>query len=94
MKIANISETKNCLRALLERVKKGDTVLIVDRKTPVAQLVPVERRTKLDDPLVLLERNTAIRRPLGALSKEFFEQSLPKVSKGGSAVVEVRRRGR
>lgn len=40
MKIANISYTKNHLSALLERVREGETVLIVDRKKPIARLEP------------------------------------------------------
>jgi prevent-host-death family protein len=97
VKIANISETKNCLSALLERVKKGDTILIVDRHTPVAQIVPIERRTKLEDPLALLEKNTVIRRPQCALSKKFFDEPLLSASKGGGAVralLEERRQAR
>jgi prevent-host-death family protein len=97
MKIANISETKNGLSALLERVKKGDTILIVDRNTPVAQLVPIDRHTKLDDPLALIEKNVVLRRPQGALSKAFFDKPLLKASKGASALealLEERRQGR
>ena len=36
-----ISEVKNSLSAYLRRVKRGETVLIMDRKIPVARLVPV-----------------------------------------------------
>lgn len=38
---ATISQTKNTLSALLEKVKAGETVLILDRDTPVATLMPV-----------------------------------------------------
>ena len=38
-----ISEVKNRLSAYLRRVKRGETVLIMDRKTPVAWLVPVSQ---------------------------------------------------
>ena len=36
-----ISEVKNSLSAYLRRVKRGESVLIMDRKIPVARLVPV-----------------------------------------------------
>lgn len=38
MKKASITQTKNQLSALIERVKRGDTVLILDRGKPVARL--------------------------------------------------------
>lgn len=34
-----ISETKNRLSELLARVKKGETLIIADRKTPVARVM-------------------------------------------------------
>ena len=39
---ATISELKNSLSAYIRKVKLGESVLILDRKTPVARLVPVE----------------------------------------------------
>jgi prevent-host-death family protein len=41
MKKASISETKNHLSRLLEEVKNGATILILDRNRPVARLEPV-----------------------------------------------------
>ena len=41
MKKASITETKNHLSRLLEEVKQGATILILDRATPVARLEPV-----------------------------------------------------
>lgn len=41
MKKANIAEIKNRLSHYLELVKRGETVLVMDRKTPVARIVPV-----------------------------------------------------
>jgi prevent-host-death family protein len=41
MKKASISEAKNGLSALIDRVRAGETVLILDRGTPVARLEPV-----------------------------------------------------
>ena len=37
-------EAKTHLSALLERVEKGETITITRHGTPVARLVPVERR--------------------------------------------------
>lgn len=38
---ATISEVKNGLSAYLRRVKAGESVLVTERKTPVARIVPV-----------------------------------------------------
>lgn len=38
---ATISEVKNGLSAFLRRVKTGETVLVLDRRVPVACIVPV-----------------------------------------------------
>lgn len=42
MKKSNISYTKNHLSELLNCVREGESVLIVDRKTPIARLEPVD----------------------------------------------------
>ena len=39
---ATISEVRNGLSAYLRRVKRGESVTIVDRSTPVARLVPIQ----------------------------------------------------
>ncbi len=42
---ANISELRNGLSAYLRRVRRGESVLILDRKVPVACLTPVDGGT-------------------------------------------------
>ena len=46
MVTATISEVKNGLSAYLRRVKAGETVLIIDRKTPIARIVPLTHRSE------------------------------------------------
>jgi prevent-host-death family protein len=41
MRRASITEAKNNLSALIDRVRRGETVLICDRNRPVARLQPV-----------------------------------------------------
>lgn len=43
MKKASISVAKNTLSRLIDEVKRGETVLILDRETPVARLEPINR---------------------------------------------------
>lgn len=41
METANIAMAKNQLSRLLERVKRGESILITDRQRPVARLQPL-----------------------------------------------------
>jgi prevent-host-death family protein len=41
MKRATITETKNSLSRLLDEVRRGETILITERKVPVARIEPV-----------------------------------------------------
>jgi prevent-host-death family protein len=40
MKRANVAELKNRLSHYLSRVKRGETVLVMERATPIARIVP------------------------------------------------------
>ena len=75
---ATISEVKNGLSAYLRRVRSGESVLILDRKTPVARIVPLGRSLEHarhaddvdeDARIVRLER-------AGVLSRRSFESPL------------------
>ena len=63
MKTATISHAKNHLSELLAGVKRGETVLILERDRPIARIVPVEGTERSDDErLTDLERRGIIRR--------------------------------
>jgi prevent-host-death family protein len=101
VKTATISEAKNRLSALVDRVRAGETVVILDRSTPVARLVPVRgsKRDPLADEAGLkrLERAGLIRRGTGRLPAGFFRRRRPRPSAGASAVAALlaeRREGR
>ncbi|HEX5215362.1 MAG TPA: hypothetical protein VFV98_07840 [Vicinamibacterales bacterium] len=62
MKRASITETKNQLSALLDRVRTGESILIEDRGIAVAQLTPMPRVSGLDrDRVAALERQGILR---------------------------------
>ena len=65
MKRASVTEAKNRLSALLDRVRHGETVVIEDRGIPVAQLSPIAGRSTADDAgrLARLERQGIVRPP-------------------------------
>jgi prevent-host-death family protein len=100
MRRATISETKNSLSALLDRVRHGETILITDRARPVARLEPVigaENAGPDEGRLARLERAGVIRRaPRGRLD-EILRVAPPAPKPGGdilAVLIEERRSGR
>jgi prevent-host-death family protein len=99
MKIASITEAKNRLSALIDGLKGGASVLIVDRGRPVARLEPVTagREADPDGRLSRLVREGVVRPSRGSLSRELFTDQPPRPKGGASAVralLEERRESR
>jgi antitoxin (DNA-binding transcriptional repressor) of toxin-antitoxin stability system len=99
MKIASVTEAKNGLSALIDGLRGGDGVLIVDRGRPVARLEPVSLAPGvLDDArLMRLVREGIVRPARSALPKDFFSIRPPAPKAGVSAVaalLDERREGR
>jgi len=98
MKRATITEAKNRLSALLDRVRHGETVLILDRGRPVARLEPATGVS--DDPngrLARLDRRGVIRRAVAPPPKALIARKFPKGRKAYGvleALLEERREGR
>jgi prevent-host-death family protein len=99
MKKASITETKNQLSALVDRVKRGETVLILDRGHPVARMEPVSGDV-LADPegrIDRLERAGIVRRASLPPPDDLLSTSPPRARHGASisqALLEDRRGGR
>jgi prevent-host-death family protein len=98
MKKASISEAKNRLSALLDRVRRGQSVTIEDRGVPVARLEPiVAGRLDPEGRAERLERQGALRRPAGALPRAILTARPPRSRdrrKASEIVIEERRHGR
>lgn len=98
MKKASITEAKNNLSALIDGVKGGAPVLIVDRGRPVARLEPVNRLGADDDSrLARLVRDGIVRPARRAIPKALFSTAPPRSRAGASgvrALLEERRQGR
>lgn len=101
MRRATISEAKNHLSALLDRVRAGESVLILDRKVPVARLVPVTSDADLDGDaggrLVRLERAGLVRRGSMRPVAAVLDEDPPAAAAGGdvlAALLEERRASR
>jgi len=66
MKTASISDAKNRLSAYIDRVRRGESILITDRGKPVARLAPLEPGSQAhqDARLAELARLGILRLPL------------------------------
>jgi prevent-host-death family protein len=73
MKKAGIAALKNNLSRYLDQVKGGETILVMDRNQPVAQIVPLPSAARGlvsdDDRLSRLERKGLIRRAVPGHNK-------------------------
>ncbi len=97
MKTTTITEAKNGLSALIDRVRGGDTILILDRGVPVARLEPVSSHADATGRLRRLERTGALRVGLAAPPIDLLRTAGPKLRRGASgveALVQERRSGR
>lgn len=97
MKRATITETKNKLSALIDRARAGETIVIVDRGIPVAQLSSViPLRDDVDGRLARLQRAGAIRVGAGDVPRELLTKPPPRPKGKASAVgalLDERREG-
>jgi prevent-host-death family protein len=99
MKIASITEAKNSLSALIDSLKGGAPVLIVDRGRPVARLEPAtgSAQEAPDGRLARLLRDGVARPRREAPSQAMFDSPPPRLRAGASAVdalTRERREGR
>jgi len=88
MKKANITETRNNLSRLLEEVKSGTTILILDRNKPVARLEPVADDVDTNsDRLPRLVRQGLVSAAESSLDlREFLAWKRPRLPAGTDAV--------
>lgn len=99
MKHASITEAKNNLSALIDGLKGGSPVLIVDRGRPVARLESVsgDHEGGQDGRLSRLLRDGLVRPRRSLPPQTLFSSAPPHILAGASAVealLEERREGR
>src|SRR5271165_3000125 len=99
MRKASITEAKNGLSALIDSLKGGSPVLIVDRGRPVARLEPVsaDHEAGQDGRLARLVRDGLVRPRRTRPPRALFGGEKPPALAGASAVealIEERREGR
>jgi prevent-host-death family protein len=86
MKTATITEAKNRLSSLIDRVRGGESILILDRGVPVARLGPVAGFSDPTGRLRRLERAGLIRVGEAPPPLELLRKPAPAVAPGTSAV--------
>jgi prevent-host-death family protein len=98
MKKASITEAKNNLSALIDSVKGGSPVLIVDRGRPVARLEPVSTfRSDDEGRLARLVREGVVRPARVGVNKGLLATKPPHPkgnASGVRALIEERREDR
>ena len=95
MKKVSISEAKNGLSALIDQVKAGKSIVILDRGRPVARLEPVANRG--DERMAQLVRDGIVRPPLKPFPHRLIATAPPGVAGKKTlldALLEERRQGR
>ena len=97
MKTATVTEAKNHLSSLIDQVRAGQSVTILDRGTPVARLEPVVSDAEHDGRLRRLTRAGIVRPPDRPDLLEILA-GLPAAPQASESVVvallEERRTGR
>lgn len=78
MKLAAVSDVKSRLSRYLSRVKAGEEIIVTERGTPVARIVPVvDRLTGEPKRLASLERSGLVRLGGGRIPKSFWTAARP-----------------
>jgi prevent-host-death family protein len=97
MRTATITQAKNGLSALIDRVRAGESIVILDRGTPVARLEPILGRGDTEGRLRRLERAGLVRVGVTSPQIEALLEPGPTIGAGSSAVealIDERRTGR
>lgn len=89
MKTTTITDAKNGLSALIDRVRAGESVLILDRGTPVARLEPVTGASDPTGRIKRLERAGLVGPAGTAPPVDLIHSPAPKLVSGANAVQAV-----
>ncbi len=90
--MATISETKNHLSAFIHEARRGETIIVLDRKKPVARIESISPLTDeaSDLRLTRLERDRVLLKPRGGSLDTILGKSPPR-SKGKASAVSALR---
>jgi prevent-host-death family protein len=90
MKKASLTETKNRLSALIDEVREGETILVLDRGRPVARIESaVGNVPGSPGKLERLERKGLVRRAASSTPEAVLRTRPPRAREGASALREL-----
>ncbi len=79
MRTVNVADLKNGLSKYLREVRGGEEILVKDRNTPIAKIVPLSNTDELDAETLALVASGQIRLGEGRLPKSFWSMPAPRV---------------
>jgi prevent-host-death family protein len=92
---ATVSDLKNRLSEYLRKVQDGETVVVFDRKRPVARLESISDAISTDERLQRLAAEGVVTLPRRSLPADFLTRKLPTAERSIlEALLEERRDGR
>lgn len=96
MKTTSVAELKRRLSAYLRAVRSGEEIVVTDRGTPVARLVPMDEGFRRDERAAALVREGLARPPAGDLPADFWDRPRPQdpAASVRQALLEDRAEGR
>jgi prevent-host-death family protein len=80
MRSVNIAELKDRLSLYLDEVRAGKEIVVRDRNTPIARIVPIMRGADEDHELHTLAARGKIRLAEKPLDDSFWDLPAPRVS--------------
>ncbi len=80
MQTVNIADLKNNLSAWLEQVRNGEELIVKDRNTPIARVMPLASGENLEAEEEVLVAAGLMRLPLMEKSDDFLNFPAPEVS--------------
>jgi prevent-host-death family protein len=91
MKTATLTETKNHLSSLIDQVRHGETILILDRGRAVARLTSVlaEESVAPEGRVERLERQGLLHRAQAPKDPDLFQRQRPVAREGASVLEEL-----
>jgi prevent-host-death family protein len=79
MKSVNIAELKNRLCRYLNEVRTGQEIVVRDRNTPIARILPILRHADDDEELHALAARGTLRLGEGVVDNSFWKLPAPRV---------------
>ncbi len=81
MERTTVTQLRSDLDSYLEKVRNGESLLILDHGRPIARLNCMDERNRLDDRLARLESVGLVRRAVRPFPRELIEKPPPKPGK-------------